>query len=244
MRRFYFSPEQRKGNKVRLESDESKHISKVLRLGVGADVELLDGRGNIYPAVITETKREVELELGAPKELPADNATEIILLQALLKGDKMDLVVQKVTELGASQLWPIHMSRCQGKLESFEKKAQRFEKIALAACKQCMRPRLMKIATPALFEELVAANFPENCLKLLFWEEEKECTLYDLAGRCAKVPAIALLLGPEGGISEEEVALARNHGWQSVGLGERILRAETASITTLSLIQYVAGNLR
>lgn len=245
MRRFFFDPETRSGDTVAFSKDESRHIAKVLRLDVGTRVELLDGKGTIYSGEITTLGRVVEAKITAIVNEQTDFSDSIQICQAILKGEKMDTVVQKCTELGVTTMLPFHSTRCQGKLNSVaaEKKHRRWQKIGLAACKQCMRPMPMEIEAPMRFSEMVVSDlFLENTQRLLFWEEEQTLHLRDVAGLSSADP-VALLLGPEGGLSSEEVELARKHGWITVSLGERILRAETATLTAVSIVQFLAGRL-
>ncbi|CAG35425.1 RsmE family RNA methyltransferase [Desulfotalea psychrophila] len=157
----------------------------------------------------------------------------------------MDLVIQKCTELGAEVFIPYDAARSQGKLDASQarKKQERWQRISLEACKQCMRPQPMTVASPASFVDLVTAESVEGPrLKLIFWEEESATNLYNLPG-LADASGVDIILGPEGGISREEIEIARAHGWQTVSLGQRILRAETAAIVALTLVQYLTGNL-
>ncbi len=241
MRRFFFTPSNRDGNRVQLDAEESHHIAKVLRLKEGHEVELLDGEGKIYSAVICSLQKQTELILKGVREEPEENP-ELLLLQSILKKEKMDLVVQKATELGVSQLFPVHTSRCQGKPDIAAKKNNRWRRISLAACKQSLRSRTMQIMQPAALKTILQ-DVPEDFLKLIFWEQEKSANLHAVAKQATAAPGLALFLGPEGGLTKEEVALAVNYGWKTIGLGERILRAETATITAVSVVQFLAGRL-
>lgn len=245
MRRFFFDPENREGDTVTFSKDESRHIKKVLRLQVGDPVELLDGSGTIYSGEISALNRVVAASITAVACKAGGEEGQLVVCQALLKGDKMDTVVQKCTELGVTTMIPFHSSRIQGKLspEAALKKHGRWERIGLAACKQCMRPLPMEVEIPQNFAEAVTSDhLAEASLRILFWEEEQELRIRDV-DNIEKSQKIAILLGPEGGLTPEEVALARQHGWISVSLGKRILRAETATLTAASIVQYLAGRL-
>ncbi len=245
MRRFFFDPNTRSGDTVTLSKEESRHIAKVLRLETGAEVELLDGKGIIYSGEIAALGRVVEARITGVLDEQTDSSESILICQAILKGEKMDTVVQKCTELGVTTMLPFHSSRCQGKLNSAaaEKKQSRWQRIGLAACKQCMRPLPMEIEAPMSFKEAIQNDmFAKSTVRLLFWEEETKLHLRDVKS-LSSTDSIALLLGPEGGLSPEEVELARTHGWVTVSLGERILRAETATLTAVSIVQFLAGRL-
>lgn len=241
MRRFFFDPARRRGDRVRLDAVESRHIVKVLRLSAGDPVELLDGSGAVYPATVVSTERAVELELGERLEFVEDSGTPLFLFQSILKGEKMDVVVQKSTELGVTRLQPVQTARSQGGSDDARKR-ERWQRIGLAACKQCLRPRLMEVAVPLAVNDF-QFDLPEGTLKLFFYEEEREVGLREVAGELAAAPAVALFIGPEGGLTPAEVEAARAAGWRTVGLGWRILRAETATISTLALVQYLCGNM-
>ena len=246
MRRFFFDPEARTGDRVFLSDEESRHVTKVLRLTAGSSVELLDGLGTVYNGVITGTGRRVEASIEGVVAKKEENGKKIRVYQGLLKGEKMDTVVQKCTELGVSSMIPFQSSRCQGKLDPKQglKKYQRWQRIGLAACKQCLRLQPMQLDMPVHYSALLNRDFGgEDTLRLLFWEEEKEIYLQDFPN-IDKAQSIDLILGPEGGFSHDEIAQANGLGWQTVSLGDRILRAETATLTAVAIVQYLAGNLR
>lgn len=245
MRRFFFDPDTKRGETVTFSKEESRHIAKVLRLAVGEKIELLDGEGTIYSAEISELGRLVAATITGVVHEETGDAGSISVYQAILKGEKMDTVVQKCTELGVTTMIPYNSSRCQGKLNPMasEKKHGRWQRIGLAACKQCMRPLPMEIVEPLSFAEVIEQSSQrEQDVRLLFWEEEKDHHLQDLAD-LSKAHSIAVLLGPEGGLSKEEIELARKYGWVTVSLGGRILRAETATLTAVSIVQYLTGRL-
>jgi len=245
MRRFFFEYSDRNGEIVFLSEEESYHLVKVLRLSKGTTVELLDGSGAVYSAIVMATGRRVELHIEAI--VSKDDGKEQIIWvgQSVLKGDKMDTVVQKCTELGVTRMTPLRSSRCQGKLNAKQslKKHERWQRISLAACKQCLRSRQMQLDMPVSYTEwLGEVSGCAESVRLLFWEEEKKVRLQDIPPVSNNQPVV-LLLGPEGGFSMEEVEQAREMGWITVSLGKRILRAETATLTAVSIIQYLTGNL-
>ena len=242
MRRFFVDPERCQDDEVMLSQEESHHIVKVLRLPLASEIELLDGSGRVFRAVITGLGRQVVARIVATSNLAKEHAQELVVYQAILKGEKMDTVVQKCTELGVDRLVPLRSARCQGGADDGRdgKRVERWRRIGVAACKQCLRPTLMTIEAP-----LAMADLGGHCqagLRLLFWEEEEETRLRQIAG-WQEARAVALLFGPEGGLAREEVALARIDGWVTIGLGERILRAETATLGTVAIVQYLLGNL-
>jgi len=245
MRRFFIEYGCTVGETIVMADSESRHISRVLRLAPGTMVELLDGSGLVYSAELVEVGRQVLARVSAVRSEQENKAVSVYIGQGQLKGQKMDVVVQKCTELGIDRFMPFWSSRCQGKLQELQgaKKLERYQRIVESACKQCYRPDLMRVDSPCTFMEMLPA-FPakEDRLRLLFWEEEREFSLHDLALPDI-VSEVVILLGPEGGLSVEEAESARAQGWQTVSLGRRILRAETATITAASLVQFLVNNI-
>lgn len=244
MRRFFFEPAQRKGATVQLDSDESRHIQKVLRLTAGTEIELFDGCGGLYSARISATGRNVAAEITGTLAVQPEPGPELAVYQALLKGEKMDLVVQKCTELGVAVLQPVHTLRCQGKLNDGqgEKKLGRWQRISLAACKQSMRIRPMQVEPSLELSQALAAGDGENVLRLMFWEEERSFQLQEISD-WQGYDKVLVLLGPEGGLSEEEAEAARTAGWRLVSLGRNILRAETATLAAVAIVQHCIGRM-
>lgn len=245
MRRFFFDPSLRRGDSVFLSEEESRHITKVLRLNPGDAIELLDGLGAVCQAVITTVGRQVQADILGIVSRATDAGKSLWVWQGILKGEKMDTVVQKCTELGVTGMIPFQSSRCQGKLDPMQgrKKHERWRRIALAACKQCLRLQTIQIDAPAGYAaSLTIKAADKHIMRLLFWEEEKTTHLHDI-GEISQASSLALMLGPEGGFTREEVDAARQLGWRTVGLGDRILRAETATLSAVAIVQYLAGNL-
>lgn len=246
MRRFFFDPQNRNNDTVTLSEEESRHIVRVLRLKSGAAVELLDGTGTLYDANLTETGRRVTAHITGVSAKIEQSSKRLWVRQAMLKGEKMDLVIQKCTELGVTGMTPFHSSRCQGKLDpkQVRKKQERWQRISLASCKQCLRLQPMQLDQSLRYDEFMAPDLEKKCgVKLLFWEEEKKVHLQDIEA-IVDTQCIDLLFGPEGGLSPQEIELARAQGWQTVSLGDRILRAETATISGVAIVQHLAGNLQ
>lgn len=245
MRRFFVEQGGVVGETVALPESESRHICRVLRLAPGAAVELLDGSGLIYSAELVDTGRQVLARISHVRSEREGQTVALYVGQGQLKGQKMDTVVQKCTELGVNRLMPFWSGRCQGKLQELQgaKKLERYQRIVESACKQCFRPDLMTVDPPCMFVELLDA-FPEEDgrLRLLFWEEECEFSLHDLAVP-GSVREVVILLGPEGGLSVEEIETAKARGWLTVSLGRRILRAETATLAAASLVQFLVKNI-
>ncbi|MBV5307236.1 MAG: 16S rRNA (uracil(1498)-N(3))-methyltransferase [Desulfobulbaceae bacterium] len=246
MRRFFFDPAARNGDIVLLSEIESRHIVKSLRLHVGSQIELLDGSGVRYLAEIRDLGRQVAVRILTADADVQEGRVALHVGQAMLKNTKMDFVVEKCTELGVTSLSPFVSSRCQGKLDNEErggKRQQRWQRIVESACKQCSRPRPMELSgCCSLAKHCAAVSAEPQSLRLLFWEEEKERRLHDLPP-FSNYGRIDLLLGPEGGFSREEVELASQFGYQSISLGQRILRAETATVAAIAIVRYLSGEM-
>jgi 16S rRNA (uracil1498-N3)-methyltransferase len=242
MRRFFFKAEERRGDQVVLSATESHHIGRVLRLRVGSTVELFDGSDNIHRAELIEVGARVRARIVASRTVPRDEVS-IWVGQSLLKPKNMDMVVQKYTELGVGGLIPVLSSRCQGRpdLTSEGKRHARWLKIIDEACKQCGRTRPMELLETMDFQRLTTFfNSEKKGLKILFWEEEKDVRLHDLYP-FQKIEEVCILIGPEGGFAQEEVDIARSAGWDTASLGRRVLRAETAAIASIAILQYLIG---
>jgi len=245
MNRFLFDPTTGDGDTAFLSEEESRHISKALRLQPGAGIELFDGRGTVFQAVILELGGRVRVRLGSRITDDVIPRMPVWVLQSMLKGKKMDTVVQKCTELGATRFTPFISSRCQIKSDKIQdiRRQERWHRITIAACKQCLRSRPPVIDQPLFFSKLFDLAEPgSHPLRLLLWEEEKAVRLQHLPS-FDQFDAVLLLLGPEGGLTVEEVEMARAKGWKTVSLGDHILRAETATVSALSIVQYLAGNI-
>lgn len=241
MRRFFVDPESCGQEEVVLSEEESHHIGKVLRLPAGSEIELLDGRGRVCRAVLQAVGKRVVARIVATMVAEPGESGEVVVYQAMLKGEKMDMAVQKCTELGVSRLVPLRSARCQGGGDERRdgKRLERWRRIAIAACKQCLRPTLMEVEEPLSIGDL--AGHCHADLRLLFWEEERDQRLNQVGG-WREASSVALLFGPEGGLTVDEVSVARQGGWRTIGLGERILRAETATLAAVAVTQYLLGN--
>jgi 16S rRNA (uracil1498-N3)-methyltransferase len=249
-RRFYappiaFAPD---GQTVTLRADEARHARDVLRLQPGDEVYVFDGAGKEFRCAVREFVRDGAL-LDVIEEVdPArpESLLDLTLAIALLKGEKFDLVMQKATELGASRMVPVATSRADVRIrngDEAQRKIARWRRIALEAAKQCGRARLMQIEEPVVFKALIDRSVEAGELRLMF--AERNGTSFAAAARSqgSVFPKVLALVGPEGGWADEEIELARDAGWQIVTLGGRTLRAETAAIAIVALLQHHFGDL-
>ncbi len=244
MRRFFIQPETEISDELLLPEQESHHLTRVLRLSAGTPLQLLDGRGNIHDGEIIEIGSRVKLHILSSRHIPQDD-TPLRVCQSVLKGQKMELLVQKCTELGVREFTPFYSERCQLKkteLAKITKKQERWQRIIEEACKQCGTPWAMTLS-PLLSLEKMLAKEEETAQKILFWEEEKNETSLHSTPLQKRKAGLQIVFGPEGGFPENEVALARKAGFQILSLGPRILKAETANIGAVAIVQHLLGNM-
>lgn len=236
MARLFVPAERLAGERLTVDGDGFRHLTKVLRLGAGDTLCVFDGRGTeIEARIVAVGARAAELALGARRAL-APPACAITLLQAVPRGDRMDLVVQKTTELGVARVVPVVAARSVAHPPADRRR--RWQTIAQEAARQCGRADVPEIAEPVALAAAIAA-LPAGPARLVLWEEERARPLRAALG----APAVALLVGPEGGFAASEVEAVRAAGFTSAGLGPRILRAETAAIVAVALAQAAAGGL-
>lgn len=242
LRRFFINPTDIVGETATLTGPEAHHLRTVLRLCPGDSITFFDGTGARYQARIEQIlKNRVTATITCQtRDLPA--TVRLHLGQALLKGQKMDLLLQKATELGVDAIWPFYSEHGIHKPLK-DAQMERWQRIVLESCKQCNRATPPEIhATRGITEILV---HPPPCdLRLIFWEHEARQRLDEvLAVQKKDCRSVLFLLGPEGGFSEIEVASAQQEGFIPVSLGPRILRAETATLTATAILQFTLGNL-
>ncbi|KPJ56315.1 MAG: hypothetical protein AMJ42_05470 [Deltaproteobacteria bacterium DG_8] len=245
MRRFFLDKNRIGGGRAILDGSEARHVGKVLRLGVGDTLYLLDGDGWEYQAVITSKSSKI-VEVEIVKKIPPrkDSSITITLGQSLAKAQKMDYIVQKATELGVSTIIPFFSARSVSSLddERSQRRRIRWQRIAIEATKQCGRAVVPHIEAVVPFKK-VLEKWDDNSLKIMLWEDEKNVKLKDVLKKTQPSPKAIFLVGPEGGFTPDEVEMAKNTGFQTVGLGRYILRTETAGICLLGILQYEWGNL-
>lgn len=240
-RRFFAPPSAFNFSKriVTLTADEARHLREVLRLKAGDDVQVFDGEGREFRAVVSQARREfAELEIGDEIEPPKpESPLQLTLAVALLKGEKFDLVVQKGTELGVNRFIPLITRYADIKLRDeadAAKRVTRWQRIALEAAKQCGRSVVPEVTLPVEFAHIIHQN---PCL--MFSEREGQALNTDL-----RMDLVTAVVGSEGGWSDEELDQARTAQIPVVTLGGRVLRAETAAITAAVLLQHLYGDLK
>ena len=245
MRRFFLESNKIEEGKTILEGSEARHIGRVLRLGVGDNLYLLDEKGCEYQAVITsKSSHTVGVDIvkkSPPRENPSLN---IVLGQALPKAQKMDYIVQKATELGVSTIIPFTSTRSVPVLddERSKKKCDRWQRVAREATKQCGRVVVPQIEGVMSFKKILA-QWGDNSLKIMLWEDEKNTTLKDVLKENQTPKKVVSLIGPEGGFTADEVDRAKQAGFKTVSLGKYVLRTETAGPCLLGVLHYEWGDL-
>ena len=242
LRRFFIHPRDITGETAQLKGPEAHHLRTVLRLSPGDPIIFFDGTGARYQARIERILKDrvTVTIIGQSQDLP--QKVRLHLGQALLRGQKMDLILQKATELGVDAIWPFYSEHGIHKPLK-DAQMERWQRIVLEACKQCDRAAPPEIYDAREISELMAAPPPCDA-RLIFWEHETRQTLTEvLSGQNKNCRSVFFLLGPEGGFSEAEVACAQKEGFIPVSLGKRILRAETATIAATAILQFTLGNL-
>ncbi len=238
MRRFHAPKENFSNDKITLSLEETRHLRDVLRLREGEKVQVFDGAGKEFLCAIeTIAKKETLLKIiqeTAPSSPESD--LELTLAVALLKGEKFDLVIQKAVELGVCKLVPLNTKRADVRLKDADKKQERWQKIALEACKQSGRAKLMQIQPPIDFE-----NFVKTAEGVCILFAERGGASFSAIKADKKITA---LVGSEGGWEDSEIEFAASNGFQIITLAGRILRAETAAIAVSAILQNNFGDLR
>ena len=241
MSRFFVSPPEMHSDFIVLTGDNAAH-AKVLRLKNGEEVTVCDGAGKECLCVVSDVSAG-QISLVVKKEMTSqvEPAVDVSVFMAFSKGDKFEHVVQKATELGATEIVAFPSARCVSKPDdkSLKKKLERWQKIAESAAEQSGRARIPSVRVAGSYEAALK-QAAEAALPILFYENEQATTLH-MAVSAAPLSTVSLLTGPEGGLEEREVELAKKHGLRVCTLGKRILRCETAPLCALSAVMYAAG---
>lgn len=222
-------------SEVTLAGEEFQHAKNVLRLGVGAEVTLLDNSGMEYTAIVSGVeKRSMLLHVLGESKGEREAKTKVRLLIGALKGDKTEWVVQKATELGVFSVGVFDSAYCSAYMN--ENKLERLNKVAREAAKQCMRSVAPEVTYhTSLQEALDSAQGYQHKLFACEFAKTSDLSLCSLSGSCA------IVVGSEGGFSEEEFAQAKEAGFAGLTLGKRILRAETAAISLTAVVMHALG---
>ena len=242
MRRFFVASEAVQEDKIRITGELAHHIGKVLRLTSGEKISVCTEKSELYLVELTDFQKDTITGTILEKQEEAeDTAVKLYLYQGMPKGDKLELIIQKCTELGASAVIPVETGRSVVHLDGAKaaKKIERWKKIAQEASQQSKRIQIPQIGPYLKWKDLVKELQEEEGLTIIFWESEHTQSLKALLqGQKIRPERINLVIGPEGGLSEEEVEQLRELGAVSASLGKRILRTETAGFAGVSMILY------
>jgi len=246
MHRF-FAPSLDPGDEsVTLPRDEAEHLTRVMRVGIGDTVAVFDGRGHEFLAkVATAFAREVRVQLVSRIEPAAEAAVPLTLVQAVLKGDKMDEVVRDAVMLGIAAIQPIVTKRTETTVAALMRgaKTDRWRRVAIASVKQSRRAVLPPIQMPLTIETLL--DEPAPSLRLMLVEPGAAAEVETLSALQKQPPPAdaAVLIGPEGGWTEQECAAAHERGVRLVTLGQRTLRADAVAVAAIAVLQFLWGDL-
>lgn len=245
-RRFVLPPEAFTGDSATLSGDLYRYAVTVLRLSTGSRVLLSDGHGREYSGTIAAIERASAL-ITIDAECPAtaaESGPRITLYQGLPKGDKIDLILQKCTELGATAIVPFMAERSVVRLTAAQagQRLERWRRIVREASRQSQRSTVPDVFLAMDLDEALRPAGAHR-VKLLLWEEEQATRLKDTLAALPLPETVAVLVGPEGGFSPAEVATARENGFIPITLGRRILRTETAGLAIMAILQFYWGDI-
>ncbi len=236
--RVFISPDQVDGNRIVIAGEDVRHLSAVLRIKPGDRLSLADGNGIEYTVTVVDAGRS-EVRTEIVKQVKHEPAyPRVVLGQGLPKSDKMDWICQKATELGVSVIVPLVTERTIVKIRDEEKRIARWQKICREAAMQSSRLDIPTIESIRKFSDFLRTPAPGPGTLLLFPWEEGTTPIRDILRAHSGSKDIVVLIGPEGGFSQTEAEQAREQGFHPVSLGRNILRTETASIASLSMIVY------
>jgi 16S rRNA (uracil1498-N3)-methyltransferase len=228
------------GKSCVLEGSAANHIMRVLRLRDGDALTLFDGRGGEHGARITAFRKDsVQVEVQEHRDVERESKLNLTLAQGISRGERMDWVMQKATELGVTRIIPVITERTMVKLDErqSERKLEHWRAIAIAACEQSGRNRVPELVAPCAFHEVLRSGDDDGKRLLLSPTGKLNARDLALSGRGT------LLVGPEGGLSPEEHEQAAGAGFEPVRMGPRVLRTETAAIAALTILQHDFGDI-
>lgn len=228
---------------VELPEAAAGHLLRVLRLGMGDACMLFNGDGFDYPArIVSAGKRDARVELGAPVAPRNESGLQVVLLQAVARGEKMDWIVQKATELGVSGIVPVTSERTEVKLdaERADKRVAHWRSVAISACEQSGRARVPAVAPPQALAVALGA-LPRAACRLTLDPAADASALRALA--LARDAVVVIAIGPEGGWSSRDLAQLGEAGFLGLRLGPRVLRTETAGMAAITALQALHGDM-
>lgn len=239
MYKFFVEDNQIKDNKVFIIGENFNHIANVLRMQLGEKI-LVTGKNTekTYNCIISKIEKDnVVCEILDEQNNSTELNIKIDLYQGLPKSDKMEFIIQKLTELGVNSIFPVNMKNCIAKIKDEEKKNVRWQKIAESASKQSKRDHIPKVYNSVNIQN-ICENISKYDLVLIAYENEYNNTIKKVLENNKNINNLAIIVGPEGGLDKKEIELLEKNGAISVSLGKRILRTETAPIAMISMIMY------
>ena len=254
MHRFFVNRESIITDHVKITGNDAEQIRKVLRIREGEEIAVLDGLGWEYKVKLTEIKKgHVTGEIIFKDFKSEDTKIKIVLGQGIPKGEKMDFIIQKATELGVNEIVPLKLERCivkippsppllRGGKEGGFGKIDRWQRIAKESSEQSLRRFIPSINTIYDLSQF-CDKYKDADLKIVFYEGEKIKGLRKFLNEKGEIKSISIIVGPEGGLSSEEVEIANSDGFITAGLGQRILRTETVALSAISILQFIYGDL-
>jgi 16S rRNA (uracil1498-N3)-methyltransferase len=246
MKRFLVEAIEPSMDRLTITGREARYINNVLRMKKDQELIIMDGKGQSFACAIEKVSyQEVTVRIKEPLAPQLSSPIRITLCQALIKAQAMDYIIQKATELGVDSIRLFSSERTVIKLEPARATAKmsRWREIMKSACRQCNRADLPNLEPPVPFEDMLESAPKNDILKILLWENEETLGLKEIFNRPSPPLNIWALVGPEGGFAPDEINAARKSGFHTVSLGNRIIRADTAAVSLLSIIQYEWGDL-
>lgn len=225
-----------------LDNDAANHVHRVLRRRRGDSLILFNGDGLDYlVTIVSATRDDVRVRVTSQESPENESPLDVSILQGICRTQRMDWLIQKATELGVTKILPIGCARSVVRLDAKRsgKKRTHWQNVAASACEQCGRARLPEIGEPVDLATALSSVNTQMGARLVLEPRGRRSIQLAISGQ----QQVALLIGPEGGLTNEEARLAADAGFEGIRLGPRILRAETAPIAALSIIQYLAGDL-
>lgn len=246
MPKFFTARENISDSEIIIDSEDAKHIKKVLRLNTGDIITVCDGRGIDYEAEIDAVdQNRIICKILSSRVCDTEPNVKVTLYQGLPKASKMDYIIQKTTELGITKIVPAKLSRCVVKLENLSaetKKTERWQKIAYEAAKQSGRGVVPEVSAPMTIDQIIDEVSGDD-LCFVPYECEQETRLRDVIDNAAGVKRVSFIIGPEGGFDITEIEKLKAAGIKTITLGRRILRTETAGEAVLAMLMYGLGEV-
>lgn len=240
-KRFYYDGQLSAQTTVELDGEEFHHLTNVMRARVNDKVCLFNGNGNFYFGEITEiAKKFATIQIERCEKSENEPKIQIDVFQALAKGDKLSLVMQKITELGASNLMLFESKFCDVKANS--NKQERMDLVSISASKQCGRATIVKSFGIFNVQSVAKMVKDYDAFFVAYENEDGHTLVQSLLKNKENLKKVAIMIGAEGGFSEDEISLLKNSGADIVSLGKRILRTETATISCTALISQILDN--